>query len=47
MDLIKDDLEGKKRLVLVKINIPLFINKSFALNEMFKRNASKFGIFYV
>ena len=25
----------------------LFINKRFALNEMFQRNASKFAIFYV
>ena len=24
----------------------LFINKRFALNEMFQRNASKFAIFY-
>ena len=25
----------------------LFINKSFTLNEMFQRNASKFAIFFV
>ena len=28
-------------------SIALFINKSFALNEMFQQNASKFAIFYV
>ena len=27
--------------------LSLFINKRFALNEMFQRNASKFAIFYV
>ena len=25
----------------------LFINKSFVLNEMFQRNASKFAILYI
>ena len=28
-------------------NMTLFINKRFALNKMFQRNASKFAIFYV
>ena len=30
-----------------KMDIPLFRNKRFALNEMFQRTASKFPIFYV
>ena len=29
-----------------KVNNTLFRNKRFVLNEMFKRNASKFAIFY-
>ena len=29
------------------LNVTLFRNKRFALNEMFQRNASKFAIFHV
>ena len=29
------------------LEVTLFINKRFALNEMFQRSASKFAIFYV
>ena len=36
-------LIGKFRLA----HATIFINKRFALNEMFQRNASKFAIFYV
>ena len=31
----------------LKVDTSLFINKKFALNEMFQRNTSKFAIFYV
>ena len=30
-----------------ELDYSLFINKRFALNEMFQQNASKFAIFYV
>ena len=33
--------------VFIYITQALFRNKSFALNEMFQQNASKFAIFYV
>ena len=32
---------------VVLVHYSLFINKRFALNEMFKRNASKFAIFNI
>ena len=42
-----DDVEIKKIGKNLHIHYSLFINKSFALNEMFQQNASKFAIFYV
>ena len=33
--------------VIAVVHGSLFINKRFALNKMFQRNASKFAIFYV
>ena len=37
----------KRYVHLFSVHVPLFINKRFALNEMFQRNTSKFAIFYV
>ena len=45
-----DILKKKLLICIVEFFVPapsLFINKRFALNEMFQRNASKFAIFYV
>ena len=48
-DIRKDTVSQNLRLSSVKRQTvcSLFINKRFALNEMFQRNASKFAIFYL
>ena len=51
MDIFVKDVAGITHKVEVDpsdtIGETLFINKRFALNKMFQRNASKFAIFYV